>query len=292
MLEGFTSRRCDYCIESEVPRLIRKGLIDPSTEANFAKVPADTAPPAPFPYRRKVEVMPLWDLYWLGSSGGRQWDAMKDAYPGVNAVISFSGVGFNDRGTEALLEVHVDSARAAMGSETMLLKKTGAKWRVALRHVEREATSGEWSDGKCEPTDAPAQAPSSAEIEKLVGEFSIVRVGASKVFRGKTDTLRVRLDPSTPSPNKPNELVAGASVIDATGEPEEKIAGTFKLDEAIATITFTQQMPKGQFMLDGWIEWYKILRTDGRGFFGTWFTESGPTIPLRGYFCASAATTH
>jgi hypothetical protein len=292
MLEGFTSRRCYYCIESEVPRLIRKGLIDPSIEANFAKVPADTAPPAPFPYRRKVEVMPLWDLYWLGSSGGRQWDAMKDAYPGVNAVISFSGVGFNDRGTEALLEVHVDSARAAMGSETMLLKKTGAKWSVALRHVEREATSGEWSGGKCEPTDAPAHVPTRAEIEKLVGEFSIVRVGASKVFRGRTDTVRVRLDPSKLSPNTPNELVSGASVIDATGEPEEKTAGTFEFDEDAATITFTQRMPKGQLMLDGWIEWYRILRTDGRGFFGTWFTESGPTIPWKGYFCASAATTH
>jgi hypothetical protein len=292
MLEGFTSRRCDYCIESEVPRLIRKGLIDPSTEANFAKVPADTSPPAPFPYRRKVEVMPLWDLYWLGSSGGRQWDVMKDAYPGVNAVISFSGVGFNDRGTEALLEVHVDSARAAMGSETILLKKTDAKWNVALRHVEREATSGEWIGGKCEPTDAPAHVPAHAEMEKLVGEFSIVRVGASKVFRGRADTVRVRLEALKPSPNRPNELVAGASVIDATGAPDEKIAGTFELDEDAATITFTQRMPKGQLMLDGWIEWYKILRTSGRGFFGTWFTESGPTIPWRGYFCASAARMH
>jgi hypothetical protein len=45
-------------------------------------------------------------------------------------------------------------------------------------------------------------------------------------------------------------------------------------------------------MLDGWIEWYKILRTDGRGFFGTWFTESGPTIPWKGYFCASGAPMH
>jgi hypothetical protein len=282
MLEGFTSRRCDYCIESEVPRLIRMGLIDPSTEANFAKVPADTGPPAPFPYRRKVEVMPLWDLYWLGNSGGRQWDAMKDAYPGVNAVISFSGVGFNDRGTEALLEVHVDSARAPMGSETMLLKKTGAEWSVALRHVEREATSGEWSDGKCEPTDAPAQVPSRAEIEKLVGEFSIVRVGASKVFRGRTDTLRVRLEALKPSPSRPSELVARASVIDASGEPDEKIAATLELAGDTATITFTERILK----LDGWIEWYKILRTADRGFFGTWFTESGPTIPWKGYFCA------
>jgi hypothetical protein len=129
-------------------------------------------------------------------------------------------------------------------------------------------------------------------MEKLVGEFSIVRVGASKVFRGRADTVRVRLEALKPSPNRPNELVEGASVIGATGAPDEKIAGTFELDEDAATITFTQRMPKGQLMLDGWIEWYKILRTSGRGFFGTWFTESGPTIPWRGYFCASAARMH
>jgi hypothetical protein len=292
MLEGFTSRRCDYCIEPEVPRLIRKGLIDPSTEVNFAQVPADTTPPSPFSYRRKIEVMTPWDLYWLGSSGGRQWDAMNDAYPGVKAVISFSRVGFNDRGTEALVEVHLDSAMATEASETILLKKAGAEWSVALRHVEHEGTSGEWSGGKCEPTDAPAQVPTRADMEKLVGEFSIVRVGASRVFRGRTGTLRVRLEALKPSPSRPSELVARASVIDATGEPEEKIAATFKLDEDAATITFTQRMPKGQFMLDGWIEWYKILRTDGRGFFGTWFTETGPTIPRKGYFCAIAAPTH
>src|SRR5258706_12931265 len=144
MLEGFTRRRCDYCIEPEMPRLIRKGLIDPSTEINFEKVPADTAPPPPFPYRRKVEVMPQWDLYWLGNSGGRQWDAMKDAYPGVNAVISFSSVGFNDRGTEALVDVRADSAKAAEVSEMMLLKKTGLDWRVGRGHGEGGAGTGEW----------------------------------------------------------------------------------------------------------------------------------------------------
>jgi hypothetical protein len=288
MLEGFTSRRCDYCIESEVPRLARKGLIDASTEANFAIVATDTSPPSLFSYRRKVEVMAAEDEYWLGNSSRHEWGAMKDAYPGVNAVISFSGVGFNDRGTEALVEVHADSARATDASETMLLKKTGPDWRVTLRHIEREATSGEWSGAKCEPTDAPAHVPARAEIEKLVGEFSIVRVGASRVFRGRTDTLRVRLEALKPSPSRPSELVSRASVIGATGEPDEKIAATLKLAGDTATITFTERVLK----LDGWIEWYKILRTDGRGFFGTWFTESGPTIPWKGYFCASTAPTH
>ncbi len=272
MLEGFTARRCDYCIEPEMPRLIRKGLIDPSTEINFEKVPADTAPPPPFPYRRKVDVMPQWDLYWLGNSGGRQWDAMKDAYPGVTAVISFSGVGFNDRGTEALVDVRADSAKAAEVSETMLLKKTGLDWRVTLRHVEREATSGEWSGSKCEPGDAPAHAPTRKEIERLVGEFSIIRVGASRQFRGRTDTLRIRHEPLKVSPNRPNELSSNASLLDPTGEPKEKVAVTVEFARDTATMTFMDRLPKGMVQLDGWLEEYKILRTDSHGFFGTWLT--------------------
>jgi hypothetical protein len=282
MLEGFTSRRCHYCIESEVPRLARKGLIDPSTEVNFARVPADTAPPPPFPYRRRIEVMPPWDLYWLGNSGGRQWDAMNDAYPGVKAVISFSRVGFNDRGTEALVEVHVDSARAAEASETMLLNKTGLDWRVTLRHVEREATSGEWSGGKCEPGDAPARLPIYADIQALAGEFSIARVGASRSFRGQSDVVRVKLEPLKPSGRRPNEFASRATVIDASGEPQQNIVATFELGSDGAVITFSERM----IQVDGWYEEYKILRTDGRGFFGTWLTETGPTVPRKGYFCA------
>lgn len=292
MLEGFTSRRCRFCVEPEVPRLIRKGLIDPSTDANFAKVRADTATPSLFSYRRKIEVMPPWDLYWLGESTRRQWDAMKDAYPGVNAVISFAGVGFNDRRTEALVEFHADSAGAADGSETMLLKKTGSEWHVALRHVEREATSGEWTGGKCVAGDAPTQAPTRAEIEKLAGVFSVVRVGASRAFRGRTDTLRIRLEPLKSSPDRPNKFASNATVLDATGKPNDKVDATLEFAGNGATITFMQRMPKGQMILDGWYEQYQILQKDGRGFVGTWLTETGPTIPWRGYFCARRAPAH
>lgn len=292
MLEGFTSRRCVYCIEHEMPRLIRKGLIDPSTEANFAKVPPDTRAPPPFSYRRKIEVMPMWDLYWLGGSAARQWDAMRDAYPGVNAVISFAAVGFNDRSTEALVELHADSTGGADASETMLLKKTGSDWRVALRHVEREATSGEWRGSKCEAGDAPAQLPTRSELEKLGGVFSLIRtvralsVGASREFRDQTDTVRVRLEPLKASPTRPNEFAARASVFDATGEPQDKIAAKFQLASGAATITFTERLPEGVMQLDGWLEELKILRVDDRGFAGSWFTANGPSVPWRGYFCA------
>jgi hypothetical protein len=194
-------------------------------------------------------------------------------------------VGFNSSGTEALVEFHIDSAAAEATSETMLLEKTGADWRVALRHVEREATSGEWTGAKCEAGDAPSAAPTRAEIEKLVGEIDIVRVGASRVFRGRTDTVRVRLNALSASRTNPAERAANATVLDATGEPDDKIAATLSFTQNAATITFGPP----RITIDGWYEEYRILRTDARGFVGTWFTETGPTIPWRGYFCARSA---
>jgi len=284
MVEQFDSRRCDFCIEPEVPRLVRKGLIDPSTENDFAKARIDTAVPV-FPYRRKIEAMPMWDLYWLGPGNGRDWAAMKDAYPGINSVISFAEVGFDSRGTEALVEFHIDSAASEATSETMLLKKTGAAWRVALRHVERPATSGEWSGGKCEAGETPATMPTRAEIENLTGEFNIVRVGASRVLRGRTDTVRVRLDGLSAAQTKPNQRPANAVVLDATGEPNDKIAARLSFTQNSATITFGPP----RITIDGWYEEYQILRTEPDGFVGTWLTQNGPTVPWRGYFCARAA---
>jgi hypothetical protein len=285
MLEGFTHRRCEYCLEAIMPRLIRERLIDPSTEVDFARVRTDTSPPSPFSYRRRVEVMPVWDRYWLGSDM-HDWGAMKDAYPGVNAVVSFSAVGFNDHRTEGLVEIHVDSARASDATEIMLLKKTGAEWRVALRHVEGERISSEWSRGKCEPTDVPAQPPSHAQIESLIGDIDLIRVGASRQFRGRTDTVRVRLEPVKPVLGKANQWVGKATVINAAGKSQPKIAAALNLAGTTAVISFRDRLPPGVMQLDGWLEEYEILRISGSQLYGTWFTVMGPTVPLRGYFCA------
>jgi len=75
-------------------------------------------------------------------------------------------------------------------------------------------------------------------------------------------------------------------VLDSTGEAKEKIEATVEFVRDTATITFMDRLPKGMVQLDGWFEEYKILRTDGHGFFGTWLTEIGPTVPRTGYFCA------
>jgi hypothetical protein len=284
MLEPFRGRGCDYCIEPETPRLVREGVMDPSTEDSFARDRIDTTVSA-FPYRRKVAVMPFWDLYWLGPNG-LDWGAMKDAYPEVRSVISFGKVGFNTHGTEALAEVYANSAAPPPASEIMLLKKSGADWHVTISHIEREGTSGEWIDGKCEPGDVPAHLPSRAQIEKLSGEFNLVRVGASRRFRGRVDTVRIRIDSLRPSRSNPDELAATVTVLGISSKPNDKVAAGFKYAANVATITFMDHLPAGQMEFDGWYEEYRILRSGSGGFVGTWLTEMGPTVPLRGYFCA------
>ena len=118
---------------------------------------------------------------------------MKDAYPGVNMILSFSRVGFNDKHTEALVEVYPDSSQARESPETILLRKTANAWRVALRHLEHELTSGAVIAGKCEPVDAPDKWPTVGEIEQLTGDLSLMSVGTSPDARGYGDTVLVRL---------------------------------------------------------------------------------------------------
>ena len=79
MLEGFTTRRCIFCVEPQVPLLIRKGLIDPSTVVNFETVRRDTVAPPPFsvPPQNRSDAALGFLLAWhlgrtpMGSDEGR-----------------------------------------------------------------------------------------------------------------------------------------------------------------------------------------------------------------------------
>jgi len=285
MLEPVAGGACAQCIEPETPRLVRKGLMQISTESNFERALKEPVQIRPLgAYRRKVEVMPLEDVELFVRS--KEWDALKDAYPGVRSLIAFSRVGFNDASTEALVGVRTDSALATGIGEIMLLKKTGTEWRVVMRDVGREATSGEWSGGKCEPTDAPDRAPDPSEIQKLIGSFNIVGVGASRDFRGETDSVRIRFAALKVSPRKQGTMVASVDRLDRGGKPEAKIAGKLEVEGSYAVITFTERLPEGVMQFDGWMDQYRILSTNGREFFGRWTTSNGPSEPSVGYFCA------
>jgi hypothetical protein len=287
MLQPVATGGCANCIQSGVPRLVRQGVLDPSTEVDFAAHSHDLRRLEPLvPYSRKVKVMDPEDQELF--RGPEALDAIKDAFPGVSTLIGFSRVGFNDSATQALVDVRIDSAGESRPAETILLKKTGTAWRLALRHVERETTSGEWIGNRCEATQAPDRDSNAVEFEKLIGDFQIVRVGASRRLGGEMDSLRVRLDASKPSPRHRNVKVATADLLDARGRPDEKVAGRLQRAGKAATISFSQRLPEGVMQLDGWLEQYTVLRTNGREFFGTWSTSSGPTVPFEGYFCARA----
>jgi hypothetical protein len=182
--------------------------------------------------------------------------------------------------------VRIDTASASGIAETVLLKKIGAEWRMSLRHVEKEATSGEWIGNRCEAADAPDHAPSESELGKLTGDYSVVRVGASRQFRGHTDSVGIRLGALRPSSRKGIEMIATVDMLDETGKPEKKIAGTLEVSRNFAVITFIERLPEGVIQFDGWIEQYRILGANSREFFGRWETSSGPTVPFTGYFCA------
>lgn len=288
MLAPVTTGHCADCLESEIPRLVGKGLMDSTTAINFAKAAKEALHIRPVvPYRRAVQVMSQEDMELY--PGSHEWDALKDAYPGARAVVAFSRVGFNDGVTQALVQVRVDSAKASGIAEMMLLKKVGAEWSVALRDVARERTMGEWIGDRCEATDVPVRALDRADIEKLIGDFTIVRVGSSRELRGRTDSVRILLGALRPSPGKGIEMVATADMLDKTGKPEKKIAGTLEAVSNSAVITFTERLPEGVMQFDGWMEQYRLLGAKGRQFFGAWSTSNGPMAPLVGYFCARSA---
>jgi hypothetical protein len=214
------------------------------------------------------------------------WDVMKDAYPGVRSIVSFSKVGFDDHRSEALVEFRLERPGQTTGPELMLLRRSGAEWRVALRDVTRAATSGEWSAGKCEPTDAPAVGPGLAAVRTLVGTYMIVRVHASREARGSTDTSWVRLSPLRP-PSKPrSQHTSEVRVLDARQREQPKIESTLEAWPGGARITFQERQPEGVIQIHGWFAEDEILRSDQTGFYGRWSSQSGLTVPSEGHFCA------
>jgi hypothetical protein len=183
-----------------------------------------------------------------------------------------------------------------------LLKKLAGSWSVVRRHVEREGTSGEMVNNRCEPTDAPAGRPSLTQLERFVGDAYITSIGTSLQLRGHADTMHLRFattdtlhrfywlpmfswDKRKPIRLKNQQKLATVQIIDdSTGNARTGIAGSFEQAGNTATITFTEYK-EGSITFDGWFEQYRIMKVNGREFFGNWLTQSGPTVPIKGYFC-------
>jgi hypothetical protein len=312
LLQPFTFRACDWCVDAEMPRLIRQGTIDSSTAKSFLKLPTDSVWFRPnFEYTRKVIILsPAEQKFLLDQAddiGGYDKKDVsliglaKDAYPGADAIWSLSRVAFNDARTEALVQAGTRSDFWLAG-ETLLLHKIPGGWRVVRRHLERGETSGERVGDRCEPTDAPSGRPSLEQLEPFMGDVYISSVGTSPQLRGHSGTMHLRFvatdtlqryywvspipgDTRKPFRWKNKQVLATVQIIDdSTGKARTGIAGSFERSGNVATITFMEHK-EGYITVDGWFEQYHIMNVKGREFFGNWFTQSGPTIPWKGYFC-------
>jgi hypothetical protein len=178
----------------------------------------------------------------------------------------------------------------------MLLHKAGAAWRVVRRHLEREETSGEMVAGRCEPVDAPKTVPTLRELEGLVGDADITVIPTSAQMRKYSGTSRYRFAPTDtlhrfywlPPPGdtrKPVRLKGGQRLatvqyIDPNGKAKNR-PGTLDFSVRSAQVIFVAD----PYMMDGSVEEFTILRVTGRQFFGGWSTQTGPTVPWKGYFC-------
>jgi hypothetical protein len=309
LLQPLTHRFCDFCVDDQLPRLIRQGVVDSSIENSIAKLPRDSVWLRPtFDYKLPVIVLSRDEQKFLvqqvNDLGGYEKNVdesltglAKEAYPGADAILSFSRVVFDDAHTRALVQVSSAGSPDYEG-ETMALHKFGSGWGVVRRHAERGETSGERVGVRCKPTDVPTSRPTIGEVERLIGDADITVNPTSSQLRKYAGTSRYRFVPvdtlrsfySLPPAGdkrdvfrmKNGQRLAMVQVLDdSTRKPrKERIGSLDFFAGGSARLTFVDSRRNVYST-----EQFQILRVSGREFFGSWFTVGGEAAPWKGYFC-------
>jgi len=306
----YVHRLWDYDFNSELFRLTKQGVVDPTMSQRLGMLPKDSAWLRPdVRYGRRVIVLGRAERDFLEeqaaefSQTGEKRDlsltAMaKEAYPGADRILSLSRIAYNQKLDQAIVQVAASRLEPWNAGETMILYRKESTWRVVRRHVEKEATSGNMVAGRCEPVDATNTVPSLNQLERFVGDAEITIIPTTPGLRGHADLAHYRFIPTDtlhryywvppkgdarpPARLKGGQKLAVALAInDSTGKPREHWQGALNFSPYGATLAFFDD----PIVLDGAFEEFTIRRVDGRQFFGTWSTGSGPTYPFKGYFC-------
>jgi len=310
LLHPITSSFAEYPFEdafdalrmgNEIPRLEQQGVLDASMEKNIEKLPKASVWLRPsFAYRRPVIVLQPSQKRFLYTQGEEFREVQpkrdiglttlaKQAYPGADAILSFSRVAFNDAHTEALVEVSAgDDPGVARWGEIMALHKSGNDWRVVRRHVEKGKTSGERVGDVCLPTDAPTTIPTVEQLRTLVGYADIAVNMTTNSMRYFSGSSLYKFTPvkSGPQSNNVAPSLATVQFIDSLGKPRKKPIGLLDLNGHV-TFVYEGAPPKPN-QLDGdsgLTEQFTILRVSGREFFGIWSSAPDGVVPFVGYFC-------
>jgi len=286
---------------NEIPRLERQGVLDASMEKNIQKLPKDSVWLRPtFEYRRPVIVLQPSQTRFLYAQGEdfREVQPARDvglttlakqAYPGADAIVSFSRVAFNDSHNQAVVQVSAgDNPGYARWGEIMALHKSGNAWRVVRRHLENGKTSGERVGDRCLPTDAPTTTPTVEQLRTLVGYADITVNPTSNGMRPFSGSARYKFTPIDNPPQLKNAALGLATVqfIDSLGKPRKKPIGPLDVNGHVTFFYEGRPQPKDQ--LDGGsssTEQFTILRVSGREFFGFWSSTPDGAMPFVGYFC-------
>lgn len=286
---------------NEIPRLERQGVFDASMEKNIEKLRKDSAWLRPtFEYTRQVIVLQPSQKRFLYAQGDdfREVQPKRDiglttlakqAYPGADAILSFSRVAFNDAHTQAVVQVGAgDDPGYARWGEIMALHKSGNDWRVVRRHVENGKTSGERVGDRCLPTAAPTTTPAVEQLRTLVGDADIAINPTTKDMRPFGGSSRYRFTPidNRPQSNTVAPSLATVQFIDSVGKLHKKPIGL--LDVKGRVTLFYEGPPQPKDQLDGGsssTELFTILRVTGREFLGIWSSTPDGAMPFVGYFC-------
>jgi hypothetical protein len=291
---------------NEVPRLQRQGVFDASMERNIEKLRQDSVWLRPrFDYKRPVIVLQPSQKRFLYEQGEDFREVQperdiglttlaKQAYPGADAILSFSRVVFNDAHTQALAQVQAgDEPNLGRWGEIMALHKSGNNWRVVRRHVEIGKTSGERVGDRCLPTDAPTTIPSVEQLRGLVGYANITVNPTTNSMRHFSGSSLYKFTPvkGQQQSSKASLRLATVQFIDSTGKGKKPI-GLLDFNGRSAQVTFfyEDERPKKEkeSRLDGGsssTEQFAILSVSGREFFGIWSSTPDGMMPFVGYFC-------
>ena len=306
----------DYDFNSELFRLTKQGVVDPTMSQRLGMLPKDSAWLRPnVQYGRRVIVLGRAERDFLeeqasefGETGEKRDLSLigmaKEAYPGAENILSLSRISYNQKLTQAIVQVAAGSLEPWNAGETMILYRQRNSWRVVRRHLEKEETSGDMINGRCEPVDARKEILRLDQIMRFVGDADITIVPTSPGMQKYAGTAHYRFIPTdtlrrfywippkgdtrkpTRLPNGQQKLAVVQLINDSTGR-SRKPFGELSYSPYGTGFGFfgSADLPEGVIEVDGPFEEFQILRVSGRQFFGKWASGSGPTYPFKGYFC-------
>jgi hypothetical protein len=191
LVEAETAPWCDWkydCPKLSIAHLIRNHEVDSTTLSSFRLVGQDTVPLNPWPMRAiGARLFSKGERAYLLQESSRlselgpdtrttPWSLLREVYD-ADAVLTFTRVGFNVRGDEAIVAYRLKAA-LDRERETLLLKRLNGRWTITRRHLDTERPSADMVNGSCVPATRGAK-PSKEEMQSIIGDYDFTLISSA-----------------------------------------------------------------------------------------------------------------